>query len=73
LTQDGTNKLITNALKAKEEASQWRDVALILAEAIAALDFRDVDDVLPYSAAQEIEDCIKKGEINKLCQILNIG
>ena len=73
MTQDGTNKLVKNTLKAKEEAAQWRGVSLILAQAIAALDFNDVDDVVPYSVAEDIEKYVKENDLKKLCQILNIG
>ena len=73
MTQDGTNKLVTNTLKAKEESVRWRCIAEVLAEALAALDFHDVDDVLPYSQAAEIEKCVKENDLKKLCQILNIG
>ena len=73
MTQAGTNKLVKNTLKAKEEAAQWREVSLILAQAISALDFHDVDDVVPYSVAEEIEKHVKENNLKKLCQILNIG
>lgn len=72
MTQDGTKKLIENTLKAKEAAEQWRNVALVLAEALAALDFHDVDDVVPFSVASEVEEAVKSGDIDNLFDLLKL-
>ena len=72
MTQDGTKKLIENTLKAKEAAEQWRNVALVLAEALAALDFHDVDDVVPFSVAAEVEEAVKSGDIDNLFDLLKL-
>ena len=72
MTQYGTKKLIENTLKAKEAAEQWRNVALVLAEALAALDFHDVDDVVPFSVAAEVEEAVKSGDIDNLFDLLKL-
>ena len=72
MTQDGTKRLIENTLRAKADAEQWRSVALVLAEALAALDFHDVEDVVPFSVASEVEDAVKSGDIDNLCVLLKI-
>ena len=72
MTQDGTKKLIENTLRAKESVEQWRSVALVLAEALAALDFHDVEDVIPFSVSSEVEDLVKSGDIDNLCILLKI-
>jgi len=73
LTQDGTRKLIENTLKAKEDTRQWREVSLVLAEALGMLDFHDVDNVAPYSCINEINKAIQENDLKTICRLLNIG
>lgn len=73
MTQDGATLLIENTLRAKEVSARWQQVSLVLAEALSSLDFHDVDDVVPYSVAQEVEDAVRAGDIDKLCVLLNTG
>lgn len=72
MTQDGTKRLIENVLRAKEGAEQWRSVALVLAEALSALDFHDVDDVVPFSVASEVEAAVRSGDIDNLYVLLKL-
>jgi hypothetical protein len=73
LTQDGERKLVENTLKAQDITQQWREVALVLSEALAMLDFHDVEGVIPYSCIEEINAAVQNNDLIKLCSILNIG
>ena len=73
MTQDGERKLVENTLKAQEITQQWREVALVLSEALAMLDFHDVEGVIPYSCIEEINEAVQNNDLIKLCSILNIG
>lgn len=73
MTQDGERKLVENTLKAQDITQQWREVALVLSEALAMLDFHDVEGVIPYSCIEEINAAVQNNDLIKLCSILNIG
>ncbi len=74
MTQDGAQRLIANTLKAKEAAKEWQAVASVLAEALAALDFSDINiDVEPYRSAITISEHIKSGELQEVLNIIKNG
>jgi len=74
LTQAGTNKLVENTLAAKDCVRKWQSVAVILSDALAALDFRDIESNLePYYSAEKIAERIKEGNLDEVLSILKIG
>ena len=73
MTQDGASKLIQNTLAAKEDVKKWQQVAVVLADALAALDIRDIEsDLEPYYSASSIADKVKAGNLDKVLSILKL-
>ena len=71
MTQAGAQKLIENTLKAKDDARNWRDIALVLADALAALDFEDIEsDLEPYKSALKIAECIRDNDAGCVLDII---
>tara|TARA_R100000664_G_C2685780_1_gene91885 strand:- start:12 stop:239 length:228 start_codon:yes stop_codon:yes gene_type:complete len=74
LTQDGTSKLIRNTLAAKSEVKKWKSVALVLANALAVLDFSDIeDDVEPYYSSEVLLRLIEDDKLKDIMVILKLG
>jgi hypothetical protein len=74
LTQDGASKLIQNTMAAKSSVRKWQQVAIVLAEALDALDIRDIEsDLEPYYSASIILEKIKEGNIEEVISILKLG
>ena len=74
MTQAGASKLVENTLAAKDCAKKWQNIAIILSDALAALDFRDIEsDLEPYYSAAKIAEYIKEGNLDKVLSILKIG
>ena len=74
MTRSGAQRLIENTLKAKDAAQDWREVALILADALAALDFNDIEiDVEPYQSAVEISELLRKDNLKRALKIIKKG
>jgi len=74
LTQSGKHKLIQNALTAKKVSTSWRRVASVLADALAALDFQDIEsDVEPYFSAVSLAEKIKADKLDEVLLIIGDG
>ena len=74
MTQDGTSKLIRNTLAAKSEVKKWKSVALVLANALAVLDFSDIeDDVEPYYSSEVLLRLIEDDKLKDIMVILKLG
>lgn len=73
MTQDGASKLIQNTLAAKSDVKKWQQVAVVLADALAALDIRDIEsDLEPYYSASSIADKVKAGNLDEVLSILKL-
>lgn len=74
MTQDGASKLIENTLAAKASVKKWQEVAVVLADALAALDIGDIEsDVEPYYSAVRIADKVRDGKLDEVMSILKLG
>ena len=74
MTQDGAQKLIENTLVAKTAARDWRSVAIVLADALAALDVNDIEvDIEPYRSAVQIADFLKEDKLLEVLKIIKSG
>ena len=73
MTQDGASKLIQNTLAAKADVKKWQQVAVVLADALSALDIRDIEsDLEPYYWASSIADKVRAGKLDEVMGILNL-
>jgi hypothetical protein len=74
LTQSGAQRLIENTLKAKSVAKDWKVIAVVLADALAALDMRDIDvDVEPYKSAVQISELLRENKVLEVLKIIKCG
>ena len=74
MTQVGAQKLIENTLVAKNAARDWKSVAIVLAEALAALDVNDIEvDIEPYRSAVQIADLLKEDKLLEVLKIIKSG
>ncbi len=73
MTQDGASKLIQNTLEAKQSVKKWQQIAVVLADALAALDIRDIEsDLEPYYSATIIAEKVREGKLDEIISILKI-